>query len=269
MFRKCIAAFCAAALSFLIFTARGTDVSAQYEPLRAEIDALCARDTLAYHYDVYFDIETESGDVYCAGGNWYCRTSGYMKNEYLIYQGTYYVRNRNSLAETDAWFAAPDTPGYNCAQRTGLYALVSHLPEAGDLNKVEAGGAQTIFSYSRTALKALQEAGIASAEALIAQTSEDDDPHVRDFLQKNLDIARHTAYTSGTLTISKNADGLQNIRLELIVESNKATVDRDGNFIWSDEKESCPCVYSVTVWERMDTDAIRQEIAGAAALLEE
>lgn len=266
MFRKCCAALGVVALSFFIFTARGTDVSAQYEPLRAEIDALCARDTLAYHYDMYFDIDMESGDVRCADGNWYCVTNRYMQNEYLIYQGTYYVRDKNSLAETDAWFTAPDTPGYNCEERTGLYDLVSHLPEAGDLNKVETNSAQTIFSYSRAALKDLQEAQIEQLETLAAQTPEDDDPFVRDSIQKWLDVARHTAYTSGTLTISKNGDGVQNIRLELIVETNKGTMDQDGNFIWSDEKESCPCVYSVTVQTKMDPYIIRQQIADAAAL---
>ena len=269
MFRKCCVALGAVALSFFLFTARGTDVSAQYEPLRAEIDALCAQDTLAYHYDMYSDTSDESGDVYYADGNWYCVTNRYTTNEYLVYEGTYYVRNRDpqfTSVGSDAWFAVPpDTPGYNCEERTGLYDLVSHLPEASDLNKVETNSAQTIFSYSRAALKALQEAQIEQLETLAAQTPEDDDPFVLDSIQKWLDVARHTAYTNGTLTISKNEDGLQNIRLELIVEINKGTMDRDGNFIWSDEKESFPCVYSVTVRGRAP-DVIRRQIADAAAL---
>lgn len=266
MFRKCCAALGVVALSFFIFTARGTDVSAQYGPLRAEIDALCARDTLAYHYDAYFDIDAESGDVCCADGNWYCVTNRYWQNESLIYQGTYYVRDKNSLAETDAWFAAPDTPGYNCEERRGLYALVSNLPEAEDLNKVETNGAQTIFSYSRAALKALQEAEIEQLEALAAQTSEEDDPYAWDFIRQSLDNARHTAYTSGTLTISKNRDGVQNIRLELVLETDKLKGDPRGNLVWSDEKESVLRAYSVTVNLRMDPDAIRGQIANAAAL---
>lgn len=92
--------------------------------------------------------------------------------------------------------------------------------------------AQTIFSYSRAALKALQEAYIKQLETAAAQLSEDDDPFFRNSMRQALDIARHTAYTSGTLTITKNGDDLKNIRLELIVEANEFTFDRDGKFLW-------------------------------------
>ena len=269
MFRKCCMALGVVALSFFLFTARSTDVSAQYEPLRAEIDALCAQDTLAYHYDMGYDGSREAGDVRYAGGNWYCATNRYTTNEYLGYEGAYYVRNRDpqfTSAGSDAWFAVPpDTPGYNCEERTGLYDLVSHLPEAGDLNKVETNGAQTIFSYSRAALKALQEAEIERLETLAAQTPEDEDPFVRDSIQKWLDMARHTAFTGGTLTINKNGDGLNSIRLELIVEANEFDLDRDGNFIWSDKKESTVYESSVTVIG-LAPDVIRRQIADAAAL---
>lgn len=264
MFRKHCMAFCAAALSVFILTACGAGVRAQYEPLRAEIDALCAQDTLAYHYDT----TDESGDVRYADGNWYCATNRYTTNETLVYEGTCYVRNRDpqfTSTGSDAWFAVPpDTPGHDREARRGLYELVSDLPEADDLDKVETNGAQTVFSYSRAALKALQEAEIASVEALIAQTP-DADPNIRNSLQKTLDMVKHKAYTGGTLTITKNGDELKTIRLELIVEANEFTLDRDGNFIWSDETESAVYECSVTVYG-LDADIIRGQIADAAAL---
>lgn len=251
------------ALALLFFSACAADAQSQYEPLRAQIDALATQEVLAYDLDLSED--SWSTVFRRAGEEAYITYSGagQLVGEQLYLDGALYERvydPPSSGVSEDGWVLFP----YKLSgiSTRDLYAdLLDRLPPPDAFSRCETTDGETVFFFSRTYLETLRAQQLEAAEEAADAIGDNA------FSQFHLRMARETTFKSGSLTVKTQDGHITAVRLCIEREEPLWTNGMDGSYTVFDEKQPVTDLRSLTVLE-MDEAAIRAVIDEAAATLD-